>query len=404
MRTALVCWLSVLLVGIQQAANAEPPYLIRIPSNGGTNLFSLRGVSPDGSTAVGSAFVGGFQAYTWRQTDGFGFLGDLPGGSFQSEAWSSSRFGEVVAGVGYGEQGFEAFRWSAADGMVGLGDFPGGGFYSEARGVSADGSMIVGSGLSENGTEAFRWTESTGMVGIGALPGPRYFSRAYAVSADNLTIVGESASAETECGNNPYCSQAFRWTAAEGMVGIGELPGGLTDSRAAAVSAAASVIVGSSASALGTSEAFRWTSAGGMAGLGDLPGGAFLSEASAVSADGEIVIGRSAIGTQPISGNPIYRAFWWDAQNGMVNLASYLSSVVGMDIGSWRFLSATGISADGRTLVGFGEYEDCSVNCSYRPSYYMAHIPEPASLVTAALATSCCVVRRRCYSGPTHSA
>jgi len=395
MRTAFLSWLFVLLIGIRQAAIAETPYLLRIPPNGGTNLFSLRGVSPDGSTAVGSAFVGGFQAYTWRQSDGFEFLGDLPGGSFQSEAWSSSRFGAVVVGVGSGDQGFEAFRWSAADGMVGLGDFPGGGFYSEARGVSADGSVTVGSGLSTSGTEAFRWTESTGMVGIGALPGPRFFSRAYAVSADNLTIVGESASAETECGSNPYCSQAFRWTASEGMVGIGELPGGLTDSRATAVSADGSVIVGSSASGLGTSEAFRWTSTGGMAGLGDLPGGPFLSEASAVSADGGIVVGRSAVGVQPITGIPIYRAFWWDAQRGMVNLASYLSSVVGMDIGTWRFLSATGISADGRTFVGFGEYEDCSVNCSYRPSYYMVHIPEPASLVTLAVASLYCVHRGR---------
>ncbi len=37
------------------------------------------------------------------------------------------------------------------------------------------------------------------------------------------------------------------------------------------------------------SEAFRWTQAGGMVGLGDLPGGTFGSKAFFVSADGSVV-------------------------------------------------------------------------------------------------------------------
>ncbi len=37
------------------------------------------------------------------------------------------------------------------------------------------------------------------------------------------------------------------------------------------------------------SEAFHWTQAGGMVGLGDLPGGTFGSRAFFVSADGSVV-------------------------------------------------------------------------------------------------------------------
>jgi probable HAF family extracellular repeat protein len=57
------------------------------------------------------------------------------------------------------------------------------------------------------------------------------------------------------------------------FVPLGDLPGGLVYSYAAAVSADGSTVVGRSGGASGE-EAFRWTSGGGMVGLGDLAGGA----------------------------------------------------------------------------------------------------------------------------------
>jgi hypothetical protein len=41
-------------------------------------------------------------------------------------------------------------------------------------------------------------------------------------------------------------------------------------------------------------QAFRWTAAGGMQGLGDLPGGAFSSGAGGVSGDGSVIVGTGA--------------------------------------------------------------------------------------------------------------
>jgi uncharacterized membrane protein len=58
------------------------------------------------------------------------------------------------------------------------------------------------------------------------------------------------------------------------MQGLGDLPGGTTESFAESVSADGLTIAGRGNSASGP-EAFRWTSAGGMQGLGDLPGGVF---------------------------------------------------------------------------------------------------------------------------------
>ena len=61
--------------------------------------------------------------------------------------------------------------WAAADAtaslFMGLGDLPGGGFSSFAYDVSADGSIVVGQGLSASGAEAFRWTMADGMIGLG---------------------------------------------------------------------------------------------------------------------------------------------------------------------------------------------------------------------------------------------
>jgi probable HAF family extracellular repeat protein len=228
--------------------------------------------------------------------------------------------------------------------MVGLGDIPGGIFYSAAYAVSADGAVIVGWGSSMSGTEAFRWTDATGMVGLGDLPGGDFYifySWAKGVSADGAVIVGESESV--------LGFEAFRWTEATGMVGLGDLPGGAFSSSASAVNADGAVIVGESESFLGL-EAFRWTEATGMVGLGDLPGGSFYSLAKGVSADGAVIVGESAsvVGVE---------AFRWTEATGMLSLREMLIAE-GVDLTGWYLSRATAISADGRTIVGYGVVPD----------------------------------------------
>ena len=130
------------------------------------------------------------------------------------------------------------------------------------------------------------------------------------------------------------------------MVGLGVLPGG--DSRAAAddVSADGSVIVGDSVSALGF-EAFRWTSEGGMVGLGDLPGGMFESHAWDVSSDGSVIVGNGTTTLGP-------EAFVWTAAGGMQNLREKLIAGGATGLTGWTLIEPSGVSADGRTIVGFG--------------------------------------------------
>ena len=152
-------------------------------------------------------------------------------------------------------------------------DLPGSTFFSDARGISADGSTVVGYSVSATGTEAFRWTSVSGMVGLGILSGGNggYGSFGQAASSDGSVVVGGS-----NTGSFPQItSQAFRWTAVDGMVGLGNLPAGRVG-QANSVSSDGSVVVGWSDGSEGQ-RAFRWTASTGMVGLGKLPGGPFGS-------------------------------------------------------------------------------------------------------------------------------
>lgn len=135
-------------------------------------------------------------------------LGDLPGGSFYSEAWAVSDDGAVV-GTSYSTNGTEAFRWKNGV-MVGLGALPGGTFYSYASGISGDGEVVVGLSNSANGYETFRWKNGV-MVGLGALPGELLESYAFGVSGDGSVVVGLSR------GTNINTFEAFIWNEEHGM-------------------------------------------------------------------------------------------------------------------------------------------------------------------------------------------
>jgi len=267
-------------------------------------------------------------------------LGDLPGGEFRSSATAISADGGVVVGQSRSASGFEAFLWTPEGGMIGLGELPGGSFRSEAEAVSADGSVVVGSSISgvsgRSGIyEAFRWTAEDGMIGLGDLPGGGPDSRAYGVSADGSVVVGRSESADSG-----FTTEAFRWTQTEGMVGLGDLPGGHFESRANGVSPDGTLLVGQSVTAAGR-EAFRWTAEGGLVGLGSLGdiGGA-VSDGTAVSADGTVLVGSS----ESTESYPHPEAFRWAPDGGMVGLG---------DLPGGPFRSkAYDVSADGSVVVG----------------------------------------------------
>jgi uncharacterized membrane protein len=332
-------------------------------------------------------------------------LGDLPGGPFESQAYAVSADGSTVVGWSRTGDNFPygaAFRWTQAAGIVGW--RPG----SSAKAVSGDGSMVV---VNDGNGGVYRWTVpngaeyvgsffaqgadatgwvivgqgdlgrgpeaigcgGSGMVGLGDLPGGSFSSEALAVTPDDSVIVGRSQSAN---GN-----EACRWTRSGEMVGLGDLPGGTFQSAATAVSGDGSVIAGYSNSDR-SSEAFRWTAAIGMERLGGTPDGGYAQYANGVSGDGSTIVGEAIL---PGGSG----AFIWDSANGIRLLQDVLVNDYGLDLTGWRNLwTASAISFDGRTIVGNGPCTSGDLEA------FVAHIPEPATLVLLALGGV--VIARRC--------
>jgi probable HAF family extracellular repeat protein len=166
--------------------------------------------------------------------------------------------------------------------MTGLGYLAPGFNYSAAYAASANGSVIVGVGEPNGGGyEAFRWTAATGMVGVGSLGsvGNGAQSYAYSVSADGRVVTGTSSGA--------LGTQVFQWSAATGIVG---LPGYISNSNSPVkASSDGTVVVGTNAK----KQAFMFTAPNSMMSLGC--GGGFSCTANAVSGDGKVVVGRVLI-------------------------------------------------------------------------------------------------------------
>lgn len=320
-------------------------------------------VSADGSIVVGSIRrVDHIEAFRWSDDVGMIGLGNLPGAGTYSWADDVSADGSVVVGRSGSASQTQPTRWSAAEGMVSLANAPGG-----ATGVSDDGSVIVGAANLSGRPEAFRWTSEGGVVGLGLLPNQTR-SVAHATNRDGSVIVGELNDVS-----------AFRWTNEGGMVPLTTYtaPDYVT-SIARGVSGDGSVVVGDLNPQTGGREGFRWTADEGMVGLGVLASDFVYSQAFDVSADGSMIVGTS------FSPQRNWHAVLWDANNHIIDLRELLIRQ-GAPIGRWELLFAQGISADGRTIVGWGFNDTTGDEEAWIAT--IDAVPEPSSLSLATFAS-----------------
>lgn len=149
--------------------NVNDVRLISDLGGGGDSSVANDVTTGDGWTAVvgRGTSAWGQEAFFWEEIAGQSAqiwgLGDLPGGSFFSDALAVSADGYTSVGLSMSENGYEACVWDLLGEPLPLGDLPGGGFYSEAYGVSGEGGVVVGKGLTDNGFEAFVSTYADGM-------------------------------------------------------------------------------------------------------------------------------------------------------------------------------------------------------------------------------------------------
>jgi len=168
---------------------------------------------------------------------------------------------------------------------------------SVIRDISFCGKTVVGDfSNADTYREGFVWSIDTGFPPLGSLGSTPIHSRALAVSADGSVVVGYAYTAEQVIGRGrnrtviPSRREAFRWTVEDGMVSLGSLGGW---SAATQVSADGKVVAGVSVNADGMAEPFRWTPDSGMVGLGivNVTTTAFYPDHK-MSADGSTISGR----------------------------------------------------------------------------------------------------------------
>lgn len=365
------------------------------------------------AAAISSAFAGQSSGVTFTP------LGDLHGGDFYSVAGAVSADGRFIVGWSKSASGEDAFRWSRGGGLEMLAHAPAA-QASHPSSVSDDGSVVVGRTFVPT-SRAYRWQESTTsaelltdasqpglnftvardvsedgkvIVGLGGTNSEptttlvwqggtltriddsvTLFSSAYGIASDGSRIAGRRDLLSGDA------AEAFYWSQMEGMVGLGDLPGGSFHSEGRAISSDGSTVVGFGHDANNNEVAFRWDASSGMIPLGDLPGGAVRSWARAVSGDGSVVVGFS----ETAFGND---AFIWNEQEGMQSIRGLLLSH-GVDLNGWSFNGgAWGISDDGTVITGYG------TNPAGATEAWVVTIPSPPTAIFAAILVAGTAVRR----------
>ena len=293
-------------------------------------------LSRNGRIAAGSA---GGSAWRWAKDRGTVTVTGFSGSN------GMNSWGQPVAGAWLNPDGDEvaALAYSNSDlvgGPVVIGAYPGSsgvdGFLSEAYDVS-DAGIAVGLAYDETGNPiAFCWSAPEGMTRLVANR-PANAARANAISTDGSTIAGWNDQ------DDGYRSGVI-WQdgIALDLLDAGGNPVG----EALATNHDGSVVVGSGAATANGIEAWRWTAATGVQPIGFVGtmGQAF---AFGVSDDGNVVVGASGSGFDR-------DAVIWTPDSGMVLLADYLAANDVVVPEGWRLSSASAVSADGRTIAGWG--------------------------------------------------
>jgi probable HAF family extracellular repeat protein len=308
---------------------ALPPEVL--PTDVGSNAFAT----------VGAFFNGG--ALYWMPTSGTRSIGGRT-------AVAVSRDGTTIIGRALDSRGLEnAAIWTSDGGWQLLGSFtpdaqPCDALLSGAFGANDDGTVVVGLGW--NGcrhAHGFRWQESTGMVDLGSTTANS--SRANDVSGDGGTIVGWQEAADG-------FRQGAKWVNLRQELIVG--PGGPTG-EAFGVNRDGTLVVGQVCNPFDTrvSSAWTWSAADGvrcypMMRPPTLPNLPYNTAMMATSDDGRVIGGSFTFGLDAEA------LLWLNGQGHF--LKDYLRDNGHPDaFRGWINTGfITGVSPDGRTLVGYG--------------------------------------------------
>jgi uncharacterized membrane protein len=257
----------------------------------------------------------------------------VPSGTTGNQLIAVSGDGNVFGGQLSVSANIQAAVGTLATGLVGIGRLLPSHTTSLVEALSGDGSIAVGQSTGAS-TEAFRWSEASGMVGLGLLPGPgSNGSVASNVSQDGTVVAGIGSF-------SPSRYEPFRWTQATGLIGLGTADVTRPSCVVTGMSADGAVIVGwCDTSGTANELPFRWTNGTGMQLL-PLPAGGTKGGASDVSANGQVVVGFVTIAG-------VEQGYRWSQATGPVSIPGPAGATQS---------SLTAVNADGSIAVGQGTF------------------------------------------------
>jgi probable HAF family extracellular repeat protein len=335
-----VCALAALLAATPPVQAEDKTSLIEIDPRGQALVGA---VNASGSVVVGAFNSGG--GFYWMPTTGSIFLGG-------QQALGVSGDGTRIVGIAYDPTGVEnAAFWLRGTEWQLLGSFanavPCDKDLSSATATSRDGSVIVGIAFNGCGpAHAFRWEEKAGMVDLGSLVSGRS-TQAMGVSGDGRVVVG---------GQDEVSGyrRGARWASGREELFTGPAGGVVGSTRA--VNHDGSIVAGRQCrpDLASDQSAWIWTPNGGTECL-PAPGRmssqlVVITEANAMSDDGRVIGGR-----QGAAGSTDQDAVIW-IDRSPAYLKDFLrANGVPDAFATWiNTGEITGVSPDGRILVGYG--------------------------------------------------
>lgn len=339
-------------------------------------------------------------------------LGDLPGGSDQSQGTGINNSGQV-SGIGQAAVGRHGFLWESGSGLTDIGAFLASPSDSLANGINSAGTIVGHSQMS--GERAFIWQDGIGLTDLGELPGGPTRSFGYGINdfgqavgysfvaaatthaflwesgvgmTDLGTLAGETNSEAFAINNSGQVvgnsgERPFLWQSGLGMTDLGGLAGGGGRGGALDISNAGHA-VGYSFTSDSTYHAFLWQDGSGMLDLGDLPVGIGLSKADAVNDVGQVV-GNSQ------TGGPFPHAFVWQSDTGILDL----NDLLGPGGAGWIVYGARGINDAGQ-IAGTG----FNFATGQRHAILLTPVPEAGRLLLVAASVAFGVTIWTVRSGP----
>jgi uncharacterized membrane protein len=349
----------------------------------GSSATTPGAVSADGSVVAG--YNTGGQFFTWTQAGGLTFIGgNAPTNGIGGSAGISGD-GTIVSGnytnpaTGHSEAAYYSVatgRWTPVGSLGAVS----GNEASSGWGLSGDGRALVGLGWINSGrAHAIEWTPGTGMIDLGSTVANRS-SRANVASYDGKVVGGwQDASTGLRQGAVWINGTQQILTAAGTTNPVGE---------ADAISANGRVL-GGLGNAYNDNEAYLWTASTGAVGLGHLGDSSWRGDVLGLSADGSVAVGYD----RPFG--PALGGLGFISLNGapMMDLTAYATRA-GINLNGFTLALPTGISADGRTIVGIG-YNASNTVQGFELQLPLAAVPEPSSWVLLASGLAAAVVAAR---------